>query len=116
MHAFFLRILPEHIRQAWGVSGKAPCGDGHCAPDFTPPEPPSDEQVIASLKALQRTQEYNSEEALGLLRKLKANVLWHLCRLFNLRRAGSSLILSRTLLDWVVFFILYILAADTILV
>ena len=116
MHAFFLRILPEHIRRAWGVSVKAPCGDGHCAPDFTPPEPPSDEQVIASLKALQRTQECNSEEALGLLRKLKANVLWHLCRQFNLRRAGSSLILSRTLLDWVASFVLYILAADIVLV
>ena len=116
MHAFFLQILPEHICRAWGVSVKAPCGDGQCAPDFTPPELHSNEQVIASLNTLQRTRECNSEEALGLLQKLKANVLWHLCRQFNLRHAGSSLILSRTILDWVVSFILYILAAEIVLV
>ena len=116
MHAFFLRILLEHIHRAWGVSAKAPCGNGHCTPDFTPPEPPSNEQVVASLEALQQTQECNSEEALGLLRKLKANVLWHLCQRFNLRRAGSSSIPSCTLLDWVVSFVLYILGADIVLV
>jgi len=95
MHLFFLRIIPEHIQKAWGVNASACCGDGHCAPGFQPPPQPSNLELITGLQRLQH----------GPVKKntalLKRPVLWHLCQEFDLRRAGTSTMLSCTLNNWV---------------
>ena len=95
MHLFFLRIIPQHIRNTWGVNPAARCGDGYCVPGFQPPSRPSNAELAKGLQWLQQvSQEKNTAS-------LKRPVLWSLCQEFDLRRAGSNAILSQTLINWV---------------
>ncbi|KAI5992857.1 hypothetical protein EDC04DRAFT_2910994 [Pisolithus marmoratus] len=101
MHAFFLRVIPEHIRRIWGVNVDAVSGDGHYAPGFQPPDRPSNDTLIDALEHLQAANGSSSSSAAEQkLTLLGRQVLWYLCELFDLRRAGSPIMLSRTLLAW----------------
>lgn len=99
MHALFLRVLPEHIRRAWGVSNNTPCGEGHFSPYFKVPNQPPDESMVEGFeKLLDAFKKVNPEKSLSTMKH--AN-LWHMCLEFNLCRSGTSIMLARALVSWV---------------
>ncbi|KAH7905904.1 hypothetical protein BJ138DRAFT_1017056 [Hygrophoropsis aurantiaca] len=105
MHAHFLRMLPEHIRQIWGVNPSGNCSDGLTSPTTAPPREPSNDDLIKGLKRLQKTSD--DESRAKSLSSLGRPVLWHLCKEFELRRAGTNLMLARGLIHWVSSIVLF---------
>jgi len=100
MHAHFLHALPQHIRYIWGISPTASAGDGNNSPTVKPPLKPSSTELRKGLKAL--LKERSSDRPVEIVSRSCARpVLWHLCHEFNLRRAGTSVMLARALLEWV---------------
>ncbi|KIK12842.1 hypothetical protein PISMIDRAFT_18445 [Pisolithus microcarpus 441] len=77
----------------------APAGDGTNSPTETPPPKPSAMELLKGLNAiLQKSSGGACIESLS--KKCRRPVLWHLCHAFDLRRAGTSVMLTRALLDW----------------
>ncbi|KAI6011703.1 hypothetical protein BKA83DRAFT_4571787 [Pisolithus microcarpus] len=52
MHAFFLRVIQQHVRYIWGLSPTAPAGDGTNSPTETPPPKPSTMELLKGLNVL----------------------------------------------------------------
>jgi len=100
MHAFFLRAIPHHIRYVWGLNPAAPTGDGTHSPTVKPPRRPSSAELLKGIKTLLSKPPLNAN-ADSLSQRCSKPVLWHLCHKFDLRRAGTSVMLTRTLLSWV---------------
>ncbi|KAI6011716.1 hypothetical protein BKA83DRAFT_4501948 [Pisolithus microcarpus] len=99
MHAFFLRVIQQHDRYIWGLSPTAPAGDGTNSPTETPPPRPSTMELLNGLNVL--LQKSTGDACIeSLSKKCHRPVLWHLCHAFDLRRAGTSVMLTRALLDW----------------
>lgn len=98
MHAFFLHSIPQHIRYIWGLNPKAPAGDGTNSPTAKPPPRPPAKELLKGLEAILRNPTRDIE---SLSRKCSKSVLWYLCLEFDLRRAGTSVMLVRALVDWV---------------
>jgi hypothetical protein len=99
MHAFFLNSIPGHIRDIWGVSMTSISGDdGSIGPKPHPPLPYR-HHVAAALRILHKG--HGTDADIAKLSRTSKPVLWHLCFQFRLRRAGTAVMLSRTLLQWV---------------
>ena len=73
-------------------------GDGSIGPKPHPPLPYR-HHVAAALQILQNS--HGTDGDVTKLSKTSKPVLWHLCFQFGLRRAGTVIMLSRTLLQWV---------------
>ena len=112
MHAFFLHAIPEHVRYIWGMSPTAPSGDGHHSPLIKPPPKPSTEEMLGGARKLLKGKLDDAHAT--SLSKCKKHVLWYLCFEFNLRRAGTSTMLARTLVNWASILLCYLLAGHSI--
>ncbi|KIK20268.1 hypothetical protein PISMIDRAFT_657606, partial [Pisolithus microcarpus 441] len=66
MHAFFLRVIQQHVRYIWGLSPTAPAGDGTNSPTETPPPKPSTMELLKGLNVLlqKSTAEDNADDGL----------------------------------------------------
>jgi hypothetical protein len=99
MHALFLRTIPQLIRYTWGIDASAPCGDGLTSPTTKPPHKPDQQSLLAGVQTLKAGQ-LNDQHS-QILSRLKRPVLWHLCKEFDLRRAGTRIMMARELISWV---------------
>jgi hypothetical protein len=99
MHALFLRTIPQLIRYTWGVDASAPCGDGNTSPTTKPPIKPDQRSLLTGIETL-KTGKSDDHHAQTLSR-LKRPILWHLCKQFDLRRAGTRIMMARELISWV---------------
>jgi len=112
MHAFFLHAIPEHVHYIWGMSPTAPSGDGHHSPLMKPPPKPTTEEMLGGARKLLKGKLDDAHAT--SLSKCKKPVLWYLCFEFNLRRAGTAIMLARTLVNWASSFLHYLLVRHSI--
>ncbi|KAH7908184.1 hypothetical protein BJ138DRAFT_1013317, partial [Hygrophoropsis aurantiaca] len=98
MHSDFLLKIHHHVREIWGIDPAAPSGEGYHAP-VPPPARPSADALAAGLRQLKKTN-LTDDTSAPSFSGVKKPVLWHICQEFDLRRAGTTSMLTRELLRW----------------